>query len=1274
MVDNTSFEIPRHLIEKYFHLPSPFGFNGLGEFVYQRTYARVKPDGSLETWPETVWRVVNGTYTMQKQHVITYNLGWSEDKGLKSALEMYDRIFHLKFTPPGRGLWTMGTDVTKKKNLFAALNNCAFVTTEDIDTAGSLPFKFLMDMSMLGVGVGFDVNGDGKINVNIPQNTPVDITRAKTELSNTPFIKRMTDEIQMLKSKVASDNIKVQEMYNSMIRLCEDKINSIMKDSISKPYITMLSSLIQKYKEKFTTETNEWVKSALEKDIKMYEKELIFATSDRDFHLVTIGDTREGWVDSVGELIDSYFMPNKLPVVFDYSEIRPAGVLLKTFGGVSSGPEPLVDLHVTVRTILEANAGKPITTRTITDIMNLIGKAVVAGNVRRCLPRGTLVHTTGGIIPIEDIIPGMRTVSVRGYQTITELIPQGQQPVYTIRTEIGNIRCTLQHRLAVYPNEFRRVDELLATDRLIYSPTSHFTNSIGGVSYAWEFGNQYTGENVPSEILCGEFEVRNAFIHAVNGRVQNKYTEALMASVDNRDETLPVEILNIDNESQLMDTFDLVVENTHEFVIDCGIISHNSSEIALSQQDDLDNNDFLNLKNYSVNPERASWGWASNNTVITKVGANYSDIAQRIVDNGEPGLFWLETAQQYGRMSDAPNNKDFRAKGTNPSMRKGTRVLTDRGILPIELLEKSEFKVRNLNGKWSPAECFLSGRSKPLYKIVLSTSHSYYATAEHKWPVHISGGTWKKVASTELTRGMKLPYYRGDTLHNVTYNKEEYELGLLAANIPGNIPAKVWSDSENFRRGYLVGVLNGHGKFSESVAVILIQGFEYANDISDLLGFYGIKNIIHVACLHGEGVAASTSSSRSIGTQNSAYSATTIGTLAENNIYNIMIVESHSLKQLAELFAGSNPDINKYLKYPSKEMDYVMIADVTDTGLREDVWDITVHDDTHCFQLAHCITGNCCFHEDTYIVVADGRSPVKIKDLAKEGLDVPVLSMNLDGTNCVKWARTPHQTGAFCDLVDVVLADGNIFRVTPEHRFFTQKGKIKCAKDLIYGDILPSSDYGLITSAPPNEMIQSRIITITCEGCNCLFQVVWNERNTCYCSLKCRAISHAKPPPVFAMGLECLGVRPVGGKFDVYNLTVDQTHIVAIALPSTKCVFTYQSEQTLESNEMCNLVETYPSRHESRDDFLRTLKFAYLYAKTVTLGGSHWISTNRIMMRNRRIGCSVSGVAELITKVGVANARQWLRDGYNEIQKWDTIYSEYLAIPKSIKTTSVNAC
>ena len=59
------------------------------------------------------------------------------------------------------------------------------------------------------------------------------------------------------------------------------------------------------------------------------------------------------------------------------------------------------------------------------------------------------------------------------------------------------------------------------------------------------------------------------------------------------------------------------------------------------------------------------------------------------------------------------------------------------------------------------------------------------------------------------------------------------------------------------------------------------------------------------------------------------------------------------------------------------------------------------------------------------------------------------------------------------------------------------------------------------------------------------------------------------------------------------------------------------------------------------------------------------------MLRNRRIGCSVSGVAQFITKHGMEDLRKWLEKGYKTIQNWDCVYSDWLAVPRSIKTTSV---
>ncbi|GAH24565.1 unnamed protein product, partial [marine sediment metagenome] len=95
-----------------------------------------------------------------------------------------------------------------------------------------------------------------------------------------------------------------------------------------------------------------------------------------------IPDNREGWVEALRIVLEAFFYGKELPT-FDYGLIRPAGTPIRGFGGIASGPAPLKDMLVNIHKILDAKIGNPITSLDILDIMNLIGKCVVAGNVRR---------------------------------------------------------------------------------------------------------------------------------------------------------------------------------------------------------------------------------------------------------------------------------------------------------------------------------------------------------------------------------------------------------------------------------------------------------------------------------------------------------------------------------------------------------------------------------------------------------------------------------------------------------------------------------------------------------------------------------------------------------------------------------------------------------------------------------------------------------------------------------------------------------------------------
>jgi ribonucleoside-triphosphate reductase len=278
-----SFKLNEDFLEPYRTRKVNWGYkdaagNALGEITFLRTYSRKLPDGSKERWWQVCQRVIEGMFSIQRDHCEANRLPWNGRKAQITAQDAFERLFTFRWTPPGRGLWMMGTPLVNEHRNSAALQNCAMVSTGDMtkkDPAG--PFTFLMEASMLGIGVGFDTKGADK---GFTIFEPID-------------------------------------------------------------------------------------------------------PAQTDPMLYVIPDTREGWVESVRYLLESYLRWGQLTAVFDYTQIRPAGEPIKTFGGTAAGPEPLQRLHEGLRKILGGRDGQALTSTDILDIANLIGVCVVSGNVRR---------------------------------------------------------------------------------------------------------------------------------------------------------------------------------------------------------------------------------------------------------------------------------------------------------------------------------------------------------------------------------------------------------------------------------------------------------------------------------------------------------------------------------------------------------------------------------------------------------------------------------------------------------------------------------------------------------------------------------------------------------------------------------------------------------------------------------------------------------------------------------------------------------------------------
>ena len=98
-----------------------------------------------------------------------------------------------------------------------------------------------------------------------------------------------------------------------------------------------------------------------------------------------IPDTIEGWADAAGELIDSYFHPEKGAVAFDYTLIRPEGSPISSSNGKAPGPEPLRQSLEQVRALLDRRCQVATRLRPIDayDMTMHLSDAVLAGGVRR---------------------------------------------------------------------------------------------------------------------------------------------------------------------------------------------------------------------------------------------------------------------------------------------------------------------------------------------------------------------------------------------------------------------------------------------------------------------------------------------------------------------------------------------------------------------------------------------------------------------------------------------------------------------------------------------------------------------------------------------------------------------------------------------------------------------------------------------------------------------------------------------------------------------------
>jgi ribonucleotide reductase class II len=210
---------------------------------------------------------------------------------------------------------------------------------------------------------------------------------------------------------------------------------------------------------------------------------------------IVVGDSRQGWVGSYKMLLelssDDRFLGathaeetsarlhplnGEVEVSIDLSNVRPAGEQLKGFGGVAN-PVRLLELYGRCAGILNKAIGRQLNSVECCLLIDEAAVTIVAGNIRRCLPAGALVHAESGLVPIEKIRIGDRVLTSKGFYPVTNFFDQGEQSLCRIKTQDSYFECTADHKVAVltdiYGNyEMVKAKDLKTNDRLVFVPQS----------------------------------------------------------------------------------------------------------------------------------------------------------------------------------------------------------------------------------------------------------------------------------------------------------------------------------------------------------------------------------------------------------------------------------------------------------------------------------------------------------------------------------------------------------------------------------------------------------------------------------------------------------------------------------------------------------------------------------------------------------------------------------------------------------------------------------
>lgn len=155
----------------------------------------------------------------------------------------------------------------------------------------------------------------------------------------------------------------------------------------------------------------------------------------------------------------------------------------------------------------------------------MLGSIVVA----RCIPKGTMVHTKRGMVPVEEMHIGDKVMTCYGiYQKVCAVFEKGVQKTIRIRTRDGGFRCTPNHQMAVLTQgniKWKKACDLTRKDCLI---NTRFP--VKGVQISFSIYNQ---TNIPLNPDMAWFigyylQSKHDMFRACNIQIANKLKDNLL--------------------------------------------------------------------------------------------------------------------------------------------------------------------------------------------------------------------------------------------------------------------------------------------------------------------------------------------------------------------------------------------------------------------------------------------------------------------------------------------------------------------------------------------------------------------------------------------------------------------------------------------------------------------------------------------------------------------------------------------------------------------------